>query len=97
MFFYVDESGHTGANLFDENQPMLYYGVLSSKVNIDLLAEDAVARLRQALGVSRLHATELGNNALSKIALDLTRIQKRLGFAFDIYRVASATRNYFLL
>jgi len=30
MFFYVDESGHTGTNLFDPNQPVLYYGVLSS-------------------------------------------------------------------
>ena len=88
LFFYVDESGHTGPNLFDENQPMLYYGVLSSKVNVDLLAEEAVGRLRKALCVPRLHAAELGNGALSKIAADLAQIQKRLGFVFDVYRVA---------
>ncbi|WP_166370308.1 hypothetical protein [Psychromonas sp. SA13A] len=38
MCFYVDESGQTGLELFDENQPSLYYGVLRSKVNIDVLA-----------------------------------------------------------
>lgn len=37
MYFYVDESGQTGLELFDGNQPFLYYGVLSSKVNLDLL------------------------------------------------------------
>jgi hypothetical protein len=26
MHFYVDESGHTGLNLFDAEQPLLYYG-----------------------------------------------------------------------
>lgn len=88
MFFYVDESGHTGANLFDEAQPMLYYGVLSCKVNVDLLAEARIAKLRQSLGVLRLHAAELGNGRLSSIAFDLADIQKRLGFRFDVYRVA---------
>lgn len=39
MFFYVDESGHTGANLFDEAQPTLFYGVLSSAVHLDYVAE----------------------------------------------------------
>ena len=44
MYFYVDESGHTGPNLFDAAQPMLYYGVLSSRVNLDV-----VARRKQAV------------------------------------------------
>lgn len=30
MHFYVDETGHTGPNLFDRTQPVLSYGVLSS-------------------------------------------------------------------
>lgn len=32
MFFYIDESGHTGKNLFDPLQVNLYYGLISSKV-----------------------------------------------------------------
>ena len=64
MHFYIDESGHTGPNLFDPAQPMLYYGVLSSKVNVDVLAEERLKRLRTQLGVARLHAAELGNGRL---------------------------------
>ena len=37
MYFYIDESGQTGLELFDDNQPFLYYGVLSSKFNLDEL------------------------------------------------------------
>jgi len=57
LYFYVDESGHTGTNLFDENRPILYYGVLSSRVNIDALAEKILVSLRKRLGVDRLHAS----------------------------------------
>ena len=64
MYFYVDESGQTGLELFDENQPFLYYGVLSSKVNLDLLTLPKIKSLRQKLGVDRLHAAELGNGRL---------------------------------
>jgi hypothetical protein len=51
LYFYVDESGHTGPNLFDENQPILYYGVLSSKINLDAAAESRVKKIRKKLGV----------------------------------------------
>lgn len=88
MYFYVDESGHTGPNIFDEAQPMLYYGVLSSKVNVDVLAETQLATLRKKLGVTRLHAAELGNGGLVTIAKELVAIQKRLNIRFDLYRVA---------
>lgn len=37
MFSHVDESGHTGSELFDATQPVLYYGVLSSDMNLDVL------------------------------------------------------------
>ena len=88
MHFYVDESGHTGPNLFDSQQPMLYYGVLSSKLNVDVLAEERLRELRKQLGVSRLHATELGNGRLVQIITQLCGLQLKLGLRFDIYRVA---------
>ena len=37
MFFHIDESGNTGNNLFDANQPVLSYGVLSCRTNVDVL------------------------------------------------------------
>lgn len=90
MYFYVDESGHTGTNLFDENQPILYYGVLSSRVNIDVLTENTLSTLRRRLGVDRLHANELGNAGIGQIAKEIHNLQKRHDLRFDIYRVAKA-------
>lgn len=88
MHFYVDESGHTGTNLFDPEQPMLYYGCLSSRVSLDLVAHAKVVGLRKRLRVPRLHANELGNAGLAQIASDLLDMQRRLDFRFSIYRVA---------
>lgn len=90
MYFYVDESGHTGPNLFDENQPILYYGVLSSKINLDAAAESCVNKIRKKLGVKRLHASELGNGRLVEIVKDIESLKKRYDLRFDIYRVAKA-------
>lgn len=39
MLLYVDESVHTGSDLFDAVQRALYYGVNSSDVSLDVLAE----------------------------------------------------------
>jgi hypothetical protein len=87
MFFYVDESGHTGLRLFDEDQPILYYGVLSAQVNLDLLIEGRLRKLRLKLKVERLHAGELGNGRLVEIADELIAIQKQFRLRFDFYRV----------
>lgn len=87
MYFYVDESGQTGNNLFDKNQPFLYYGVLSSKYNLDVLAEPDINRLRQSLGVSRLHAQELGVNGLDKIGRELVTFRKKFDLRFSLSRV----------
>lgn len=90
MYFYVDESGQTGLNLFDESQPFLYYGVLRSKLNLDILAEKDLKPLRKRLGVDRLHAAELGNGRLVEIADDLDKIKKKYNLGFDLHRVAKA-------
>lgn len=87
MFFYVDESGHTGSELFDATQPVLYYGVLSSDMNLDVLVEERLAPLRKRLGVDRLHAAQLGVGRLTTIADELVSMQKKFTLRFDLYRV----------
>lgn len=87
MFFYVDESGHTGSELFDESQPILYYGVVSSDLNLDLLAETYLVPLRKKLDVERLHAAQLGVRKLASIAKELNAVQKKFGLYFDFYRI----------
>lgn len=85
MFFYVDESGNTGANLFDETQPILYYGVLSCDENIDCLAVDFMKSIRTILGVNRLHASELGFSKVELIADSLVMLQEKFGLHFDLH------------
>lgn len=87
MFIYVDESGHTGTNLFDKDQPVLYYGVLSSQTNLDILAKREVQKARSILNVPRLHASELGQGNLIKIAKILINIQKKYNLRFDVSTV----------
>lgn len=87
MYFYVDESGHTGLNIFDINQPRLYYGVLSSKYDLDKVAEPILISLRNILGVERLHASELGNRQLNKIVPIIRQLAFDYKIAFDFYTV----------
>lgn len=67
---------------------MLYYGVLSSPLNVDLLAEEHLQKLRRQAQVMRLHANELGNGGLVPLIKGLVAIQRRLDFKIDLYRVA---------
>lgn len=85
MFFYVDESGHTGSNLFDVAQPRLYYGVLHSKFDLDVAAVKRVESLRKRLGVGRLHAAELGIRRLKESIPDLLELHFECDLFFDLY------------
>ncbi|MEB4802091.1 DUF3800 domain-containing protein, partial [Acinetobacter soli] len=87
MFFYIDESGHTGNNLFDRTQPYLYYGVVGSMVNLDILAKKDILKLRDKFGVDRLHATELGEGKLINLISELKELSKKFSITFDFYRV----------
>jgi len=87
MYFYVDETGHTGPNLFDPTQPILSYGVLSSSDNLDKQAEKELAVLRKTLRVPRLHAAELGIHRLADVIDTLLMLQKKYRIRFDIYQV----------
>ena len=88
IFFFVDESGHTGANLFDLDQPFLYYGVLSSKFNIEVSASSAFKVMRTHLGVERLHAAELGMGGLVELGPVLIQLENSLDLNFDFYIVS---------
>lgn len=87
MYFYVDETGHTGRNLFDHTQPVLSYGVLSSPDDLDKVAEADLAALRKKLGVPRLHAAELGIHRLDEVVDTLLVLQKKHRIRFDAWQV----------
>jgi len=88
MFAFVDESGNTGLRLFDPDQPHLYYGVLTSRKNIDLLGRSFVNSLQKRLNVRRLHANELGVARLTTICDPLINFSKTHDLRFSLYTVA---------
>ncbi|HDY4940609.1 TPA: DUF3800 domain-containing protein [Yersinia enterocolitica] len=90
MYFYVDETGHTGPNLFDQTQPVLSYGVLSSPEDLDKVAEIELAALRKKLRVQRLHAVELGIHRISDVVDALLVLQKKHKIRFDIWQVVKS-------
>jgi hypothetical protein len=87
MFFHVDESGHTGNNLFDANQPRLSYGLLSSKTNVDVLRARLHKEMLSRVGAPQLHANALGLDGLAKIAPLLCELQQKMRFEFDYYYI----------
>lgn len=87
MYCYVDESGNTGTNLFDPAQPILYYGLITSKTNLDVTAEPLLRATRTKLGVERLHANELGVGRLSEVARSLGRFALKKDVRFSLYKV----------
>ena len=87
MYFHIDESGHTGNNLFDSAQPKLAYGVLSSLTNVDARGAALHAKMLDVLGVEELHASDLGVGKLTQIAPYLIALQKKMKFDFDIYEI----------
>lgn len=91
MFFHIDESGNTGNNLFDPEQPRLSYGVLSSVTNVDVLCEQAHHQITEMIGKEQIHANELGIEGLRKIAPQLVQMQNRMKFDFDYYFIDKPT------
>lgn len=85
MYFYIDESGNTGNNLFDNNQPVLSYGVLSSKTNLDLLGKRFHRKMLNELRVDAIHANVLGVDKLTKISHLLFDLQKKMRLDFDYF------------
>lgn len=85
MFYHVDESGNTGNNLFDPNQPRLSYGVLSSATNVDVRCVEIHRRIEQTIGDDIIHANVLGIERLRKIVPELLSIQDKMKFDFDYY------------
>lgn len=88
MFYFVDESGNTGLELFDPNQPTLYYGVICAQANLDVIAQPLLKELRRELNVDRIHANELGVARLSGVAERLIRFSKKNDVRFSMLKVS---------
>lgn len=87
MYFYIDESGQSGNNLFDKEQPWLYYGLLSSPYDLDDAVKNEILELRKKLSVDELHASELGISKLTTIINELDNIYQKFDINFDFFGI----------
>ena len=84
---YVDESGNTGKNIFDKDQPDFFTAALVSKGDFDARYGARIRAIAQNAGATAIHANELGLGGLEKIARDLYLLLEESGAHFFLSRV----------
>jgi hypothetical protein len=87
MWTYVDESGNTGNQLFDESQPVFITAAMMTKTNFDLVYKAELQALSRKVGLVALHANELGVGRIEDVAGELLRIMKDADARFFASRV----------
>jgi hypothetical protein len=87
VFAFVDESGNTGDNLFDDAQPFFSTLAVATRSDFDKLSGRKVAKLCEQLGVAELHGAELGVARVEEIAPQLLSILKDSDARFALSRV----------
>jgi hypothetical protein len=87
MYAYVDETGNTGRNIFDPEQPLFITAALITKTNFDLLHKQDIKAIASKIGKSELHANEIGIEGIEKIAEELLKLFKKCDARFFISRV----------
>ena len=71
MYAYIDESGNTGFNLFDPDQPYFLSLAMSSHVDFDEVFKDRVEHIARLADVGHLHASQMGIEGVETIAQDV--------------------------
>jgi Protein of unknown function (DUF3800) len=87
MYAYVDETGNTGPNIFDKEQPFFITAALLTKINFDIHYKDTLRQIAANIGETELHANQLGEKRIEECASDLRALFKRCGARFFISRI----------
>lgn len=87
MYAYVDETGNTGSNIFDIDQPDYFTAALITKTNFDVLNSSRLKKLCSRIEVESLHASVIGIGRVEAVSLDIERILKNSDARFFISRV----------
>jgi Protein of unknown function (DUF3800) len=87
MFAFVDETGNTGENLFDEKQPLFITAALITKSDFDILHKGRMTKLARRVVGQEIHAHKLGIARIEEIAGELLTILKHADAKFFLSRV----------
>lgn len=87
---FIDESGNSGLNLFDNQQPYFWVGGLLIPEEKESLLEDKIKPLLLQLDKKELHGNELGVGRINIISKALISIYKEINAKFFFVRVNKA-------
>ncbi|MEM9013295.1 MAG: DUF3800 domain-containing protein [Pseudomonadota bacterium] len=87
MFAYVDETGNTGKNIFDSDQPDFFTGALITKTNFDVLHGKTLQSISVRASVPALHASVMGMGPVENAAGDIFKLLKKIDARFFVSRV----------
>lgn len=82
IFAYTDESGNTGENLFDREQPWFWTGTLFCTTDIELLWKSQLQKWGNILGVQELHGSHIRLEGLEKVAKDFISLLRKGDYHF---------------
>lgn len=99
MFLYIDETGQTGANFLDAQQPHFICAALVTKEHFDELYAQPWRAFLQRHGLAELHGNVAGPRAIEALAQDLvglltqadarfcvSRVEKRFALATNVFQ-----------
>ena len=87
MFAFVDETGNTGANLLDPDQPEFFTGALITKTDFDKVRGSTIRRLCRKYSIPSIHASVIGLGPIESMAPELLRLFKSIDARFFFSRV----------
>ncbi|MFT6475051.1 DUF3800 domain-containing protein [Qipengyuania profunda] len=87
MYAFVDETGNTGGNLFDEDQPLFLTAALITRSDFDRSKARQFDKILADANLSGIHATELGVGGIEPIAGPVLKLLKAADARFFISRV----------
>lgn len=90
MYVFVDETGNTGANLFDQDQPDFYTAGLLTRKNFDVEYSVSWRELLASKRIEELHANQIGLGPIEELAPAIRNLLRRAGARFHMSRVEKA-------
>jgi hypothetical protein len=85
MYAFVDETGNTGGNLFDADQPVFLTAALITRSDFDKSHRVAFESICERTEGGKLHASELGFGGIEQIAGQTLKLLKAADARF-LYR-----------
>ena len=84
MYAYIDETGNTGANIFDKDQPVFMTAAFITRRNFDEELGHCIRSLAKNTGFSVLHANEIGAVGVEQLSVPLLRLFSKIKPRFVI-------------